>query len=172
MEDEKSQYTFRQWNPARVDESWGEDNGSPTEISCPAYCICCNVVEKFFKSEYQEVMNYCRHGSKTSDAAFAELEKENSGNTTMWRFICWVMSVIGHVLLFSPIITLFSWIPLVGHLLATILTFAAFIFALLWATILQFFIMAASWLFYRPVYGICLLTLVGLGIALMVYGGK
>jgi hypothetical protein len=46
------------------------------------------------------------------------------------------MSFVGHILLFSPIIGALAWIPLVGHLLAAILTFAAAIFALLWSTIL------------------------------------
>jgi len=73
--------------------------------------------------------------------------------------------------LFTPIIALLAWIPLVGHLLAAILTFAAIIFALLWATILHFLIMAVSWLFYRPVFGVCMLTLVGLGISVMFLGG-
>ena len=81
-------------------------------------------------------MNYCRTGTKTSDEVFAELEAENKGNATGIRWLCWLASVFGHVLLFSPIISLLAWIPLVGHLLAAVLTFAAVIFALLWATIL------------------------------------
>lgn len=79
--------------------------------------------------------------------------------------------MIGHALLFTPIIALLAWIPLVGHLLAAILWFAAIIFALLWATVLQFLIMGVSWLVYRPVYGMCMLTVVGLGIAIMFLGG-
>jgi hypothetical protein len=48
--------------------------------------------------------------------------------------------------------------------------FAAAVFALLWASILHFLIMGVSWLVYRPLYGICMLSLVGLGIALMALG--
>ena len=81
------------------------------------------------------------------------------------------MSVIGHYLLFSPIIALLSWISLVGHLLGAVMAFAAAIFALLWASVLHCLIMGVSWLFYRPVYGMILLTCVVGGIVLMIMGG-
>lgn len=74
--------------------------------------------------------------------------------------------------MFSPIIALLAWIPLVGHLLATILSFAAAIFALIFATCLHFLIMGVSWLVYRPVYGILMLSVVALGVAACVFGGK
>jgi len=74
------------------------------------------------------------------------------------------------VLLFSPIIALLSWIPLVGHLLGAIFMFAAVVFALLWANTLHFLIMGISWVVYRPLYGIMMLSLVGLGIAIIALG--
>ena len=77
------------------------------------------------------------------------------------------MSVVGHALLFYPIISVFAWIPLVGKLIAAVLTFAAIIFAFVWATTLHLFILSLSWLVYRPLYGLLLLTGVGLGIGLM-----
>lgn len=80
------------------------------------------------------------------------------------------MSIIGHFLLFSPIISILSFIPLVGHLLGAIFTFAAAIFAFVWASALHCLIMGTSWLFYRPVYGIILLSGVIISIFLMSYG--
>ena len=71
------------------------------------------------------------------------------------------MSVFGHWLLFSPIIELFKWIPLVGRMLASILSFAAAIFAFLWATTLHMLVMSFAWIVYRPLYGILLLTAAG-----------
>jgi len=68
------------------------------------------------------------------------------------------MSIIGHFLLFSPIIALLKWIPLVGWLLAGVLSFAAAIFALVWATMMHFLIMGLAWIVYRPIFGICLLA--------------
>ena len=75
----------------------------------------------------------------------------------MFRWASWFLSVFGHTLLFSPIIYLLKWIPLVGGLLGAIASMAAFLFSLFWATALHFFIMSISWIFFRPLYGILLL---------------
>ena len=72
-------------------------------------------------------------------------------------------------MLFAPIIALLKWIPLVGSLLGAIFAFAAFLFALVWATTLHFLILAISWIVYRPLYGLLLLAGVGVGIGLMNY---
>jgi hypothetical protein len=80
------------------------------------------------------------------------------------------MSVIGHYCLFSPIIALFAWIPLVGGLLSGVVAFAAGVFALVWASTLHFLIMGVSWLVYRPLFGILMLAGVGAGIAILSMG--
>jgi len=99
------------------------------------------------------------------------LDSNNKSQTTCWRYVSWFMSVLGHYLLFSPFIALFAWIPLVGGLLSGVVAFAAGVFALIWATMLHFFIMAVSWLVYRPLFGILLLAGVGVGIGLLNYDG-
>ena len=80
------------------------------------------------------------------------------------------MSVLGHYLLFSPIIALFAWIPLVGGLLSGVIAFAVGVFAFIWATMLHFLIMGVSWLVYRPLFGLLLLSGVVGGIVLLNYG--
>jgi len=52
-----NRFTFRQWNPKNVHASFDEPNGSDTDASCPAVCICCFMVEKFFKEAFQEVVD-------------------------------------------------------------------------------------------------------------------
>jgi len=81
------------------------------------------------------------------------------------------MSVIGHICLFSPIISLFAWIPLVGGLLSGIFFVALTVFAFVWGTMLHFLIMAVSWLVYRPLYGVFLLAGVGACVAILSMGG-
>ena len=85
----------------------------------------------------------------------------------MFRWLSWLMSVIGHCLIFSPVIHLLAWIPLVGKLLAAVVLFAVIILALVWATMLHFLILGISWLVYRPLYGLLMLSLVAVGIALL-----
>jgi len=79
--------------------------------------------------------------------------------------------LIGHILLFFPIIGLLKWIPLVGGLLAGVFLVAVVVFSFVWATILHFAIMGFSWLFYRPVFGILMLGGVAAGIAVLALGG-
>jgi hypothetical protein len=81
-----------------------------------------------------------------------------------------MMSVLGHYLLFTPIIRILSWIPLVGALLSKIIAFAVIIFALLWASMLHFAVLAIAWIFYRPLFGFLMLLFVLAIGAAMCYG--
>ena len=113
-----------------------------------------------------DVLEYNDHSPKQ---LFDKLDKDNEQQTSIIRAVSWLMSVLGHFLLFSPIISLLAWIPLVGSLLAGVLAFAAFIFALVWATLLHFLIMGVSWLVYRPIFGGLLLAGVGVLIGVLNY---
>jgi small-conductance mechanosensitive channel len=90
---------------------------------------------------------------------FDKFKEEIASTTSIIRIVTWLMSVIGHFLLFSPILAVLKWIPLVGGLLAAIAGFAAFVFSLVWATFLHFLVMGAAWIFYRPVLGFCMLCM-------------
>lgn len=69
--------------------------------------------------------------------------------------------MVGHFLLFSPIIKLLSWIPLVGWLLAAIIKFAAIIFAVIWGSLIHLIVMCVAWIFYRPLIGVIMLVAIG-----------
>ena len=66
MQDDKGTFTFRQWNPEKINVSWDENNDSNTDATCPIMpCCCCWAVEKLFKTYSMEVMNYCSPGKKS-----------------------------------------------------------------------------------------------------------
>lgn len=153
----------------RIDVPFGDDNGSPDDASCPITCFCCWAIEKCFKSVFQETLNFIEVGMLTSGDVFQKLHGQNATTSTIFRWVSWIMNVLGHYLLFSPIIKLFSWIPLVGFLLAGIIKFAAAIFALVWATTLHFLVLSISWLVYRPLFGLLCLAAVGVGITMLCY---
>ena len=96
--------------------------------------------------------------------------KTNSAQTSFFRVISWVLSVAGHYLLFIPIIQLLGWIPLIGYFLATVMSVAAFIVALLWSTIMHFLVLGLAWVYYRPIFGVTMLVLVGLGVGMLLFG--
>tara|TARA_B110000285_G_C15105527_1_gene607689 strand:+ start:1645 stop:1983 length:339 start_codon:yes stop_codon:yes gene_type:complete len=109
------------------------------------------------------------YNDQSSEKLFDNMDTENKQQTSIIRVVSWLMSVLGHYLLFSPIISLLAWIPLVGSLLAGVLALAAIIFALVWATLLHFLIMGVSWLVYRPIFGGLLLGGVAILIGICCY---
>jgi len=71
------------------------------------------------------------------------------------------LTIFGLYCLFSPIIALLNWIPLVGALLGSIVSLAAFIFALVVGLTISVFVIALAWLFFRPLIGVPLMAGVG-----------
>jgi len=171
MENEENELTFRPFYPKSPNAKLGEEDYTE-EAACPVQCICCWGVEKCFKAVFTETIDYCRFGTNTADQVFDKLEEENKSSTTLFRFGSWFLSVFGHYLLFSPIIALLNWIPLVGSLLAGIAALAAAIFSLVWATMLHFLVLAVAWIVYRPLFGILMLAGVGAALALMFLTGN
>lgn len=74
-----------------------------------------------------------------------------------------IATILGIFMLFMPLVSLLGWIPLVGKLLGTAVALAAFVFALILGGLLSCLTIAIAWVFFRPLFGICLLTLTGLG---------
>ena len=98
--------------------------------------------------------------NKKSDEIFDEMEKSNDSVTSVFRLVSWIICVFGFYLLFSPIITLISWIPLIGTLFSYILGFAAFIIALIIGSLTFLLVFALAWVRYRPLLGLLILTLI------------
>jgi Transmembrane protein 43 len=84
------------------------------------------------------------------------------------RLGAFLLLFIGIGLLFMPIIDLVSMIPLVGTLLSIGLSIACWIFALVLAIVLFCLTVGLAWLYYRPIFGVCMLVVVAAGIALIV----
>ena len=88
------------------------------------------------------------------------------------RIVCFILLFFGHLLLFSPIITVLKWIPLVGYLLGAMVQLAAVLFCLVYVPFLQFTITAVAMVFYRPLLGAFLFAIsaVLLGAMFLVQG--
>ena len=76
---------------------------------------------------------------------------------------------LGIYLLFSPLKSLVSWIPLVGFLLAHGVDFIAVVFAVIVSVFFTTMTIALSWIYYRPFYAICLISVVGISTALLMF---
>jgi len=85
----------------------------------------------------------------------------NDATTKCFRILAYIMNVFGHYLLFTPLIRVLSWIPLLGWLLSKVIAIAVAIFAFVWGTMLHLFVMSFAWIFYRPLFGVGLLLAAG-----------
>ena len=75
-----------------------------------------------------------------------------------------VLTILGLYLLFAPIIAFLSFVPLAGMLLSSVASFAAFLFALIVGMTVSCLTIGIAWVFFRPMVGIPLLGLTGIGL--------
>lgn len=163
-----NQWTFRKWNPEKEKVPFGEDTSQKNE-TCDCYCYyMCAAVNYMFDTIAEEVVFENWDGARI-DVPGKEIIKGNDAavqklgcclRPTM-IFLC----MVGFYLLFSPMIQLLAWIPLVGWLLAWIVKIAAAITAFFVGGTISCLTLAVAWIRFRPCVGITLFVLVGLGIA-------
>lgn len=75
--------------------------------------------------------------------------------------------MFGFYLLFTPIITILSWIPLVGTLLSMAVGLAVAVFSFVFGGTIATLVIGLAWLWFRPLLGVCILTLTGIGFAII-----
>lgn len=109
---------------------------------------------------------------KSKDDIFKQMEEDNSTTTKIFRVVGWLTMWIGIWLLFSPIIYTISWIPLVGYFVASGFGFVAGLFALILSIIFSLLTIAVAWISYRPVFALCLIAAVVLGVAVILFVNK
>jgi hypothetical protein len=74
--------------------------------------------------------------------------------------------IAGNYMLWMPWIKLLNMIPFVGWLLSAFAAIAAFIWSFFVGLNTAIFIIAVAWVFYRPLFGICMLLIFAAGIFL------
>ena len=164
----ENETSLRAWNPKKIEAM----NNDPDErVNCPIFCLTCFVVELFYKKAVKEVIEVIKPEISGAHELFDAEENDAKSTTKIMRWVSWFLNVLGHYMLFAPIIKILAWIPLVGSLLAHIIAFAAVVIALLWGTCIHLTVLATSWIVYRPLYALLLFTLIGIGIGLLFIGG-
>ena len=84
----------------------------------------------------------------------------------MFRFLGVFLAVAGLYLIFTPLILMMKWIPLVGFLLGHITALAAALFAFVIGVTMSVLVMSIAWLIFRPMVALSLLSVSGIGIYL------
>lgn len=73
----------------------------------------------------------------------------------------------GIYLLISPMISSLSWIPLIEYLNSHGIGFEVLIFAIILSLTITFSLIAVSWVYYRPLYGMIFIGFTFVGLTLM-----
>ena len=115
---------------------------------------------------FEEVVDVARDGKLVAEQYFTDQEANVGSAAKCIRPTGIILCIVGHYLLFSPIISLLKMIPLVGWLLGGIVMVAAIIFPVVVGLTLSILTIAIAWVFFRPLIGIPLLILVGASIYL------
>jgi hypothetical protein len=91
------------------------------------------------------------------------LEDQNISSTWGFRLLGFFILYLGIFLLFSPLIYVVRFIPLVGYLLSHGISYIVWVFAFVVAITLTALTIAMAWVYYRPIIGFSLLAVVALG---------
>ena len=132
-------------------------------------CYICVCVNGWMDTAFEEVIDHAADGSQTAKAYFDFEEVKLTWATRVTRLLGVLLCVGGLWMIFTPIMALLNFVPLIGSLLAGVAALASFIFALLVGVTLSLLVIATAWLFFRPCLSLSLLTVVSLGVYLIFY---
>ena len=168
IQDSEEVYTFRKWNPEKKMVPYGQSTDADADSTCgsPLYCYICACVNCIMNTVFEEVVDHAEDGEKQHETYFADQESNLGTAAKIIRPTGIILCIVGHYLLFSPVIALLDMIPLVGWLLSGIVAVAAIIFAVVVGLTLSTLTIAIAWVFFRPLIGVPLLLCVGVSIYL------
>jgi len=141
---------------------WGSNNDGDIEPVCPMAFFCCYLTEILcFRLQFHETVDHGSCGEKKAADVFAEYGKSSDvlGQTNLFRFLSWLVTLGGAFLVLSPLLHHLVWIPLVGTLLEERFYASGLILALIVATLLQSAVACLVWIAYRPLLASWLLLL-------------
>lgn len=161
------------WNPDKRDAIYGEDMSAESDTSCGScsYCYCCSGVNWIMAHLFEEVVYKVSSDEFTPQGYFEDMRsklKMSNGLRCAGFLGVW----FGFYLLFSPIMALLAWIPLIGGLLKSVVGLAVAIATFVVAITSSLLVVSIAWIFYRPMIGVPLLVAVGGGIFALFYFGE
>lgn len=171
---EEGQNTFRKWNPEKIRVPYGQstDADSGASYGNPLCCYICMCVDCMCSAAFEEVVDEAVDTKMTATSYFEGQETKIAMAARYIRPLGILMTIFGFFLLFSPVIALLKWIPLVGWLLGGIVAIAAALFSLVVGSVISLLVIAIAWVFYRPLIGITMLVGVSIGVYFIFFYGK
>lgn len=171
LQDDEGNYTLRKWNPEKRNVPYGVPTDGDQDGTCgnPLCCYICMCVNCIMNVMFEETVNVARDGNLHSDEYFSSQDDVLSKSAKCIRPLGVFLTCLGFYLLFSPMIKMLAMIPFVGWLLSGIVVVAAIIFSAVVGLTLSILTIAVAWIFFRPLYGILLLAIVGTSVYLLFF---
>lgn len=116
-----------------------------------------------YKTQQDTSIGRLASGAQSKEAMYASAETENTITAWLLRLGGFVAMLIGTMLLFRPLKVLADVLPFAGKIVGAGTGFIAFLLS----AIGSLTIIALAWVWYRPLLGISLLVVAGVGIYLL-----
>lgn len=102
---------------------------------------------------FKEVLDVFELSDRSPEEIFQEMEKKERLSTAIFRIFSWIFNILGHFILFIPLISFMNFIPFVAYLLSKMnSTAASFVFSLIYGSAIFSIVLSIKWTFYRPAY--------------------
>ena len=102
-------------------------------------------------------------GTFSADEMFAHAKEMNRLLTWGLRLLGWLLMLGGFALIFSPLVVLADVLPILGNIVGM----GTGLLSLMLATPLALVVVAAAWIYYRPLLGI-LLLIIAVGVPVVI----
>lgn len=113
------------------------------------------------------MIDFVDEGLKNHYSLFKEYDNGLRKSQNIVRPLAILACMLGLYFLFAPIIQAIDWIPLVESLLNLAMGLAAAVFAFVVGVTLEFLVLGAVWVFYKPLIGVSLLVVSFVGFCLI-----
>lgn len=113
-----------------------------------------------FKGKSGTSISMLHHGTHTADAMFTRAQESNKIFTWILRAVGFGLMFIGFSLIFKPLSVVADVLPIAGDIVGV----GTGIVAFLLAAPLSLITISIAWVFYRPLVGVPLLVLAGVGL--------
>jgi len=107
-----------------------------------------------YQTDAGDALAMLSQGSLSAQEMFEHAHQTNTVRTWMLRGVGWLLIFIGFQLLFGPLSTVASVIPLVGDLLGSLISFGTTLIALLLSITLSLLVAGTAWFVYRPLLSV------------------
>lgn len=157
----RDDFTFRQWNPYKVDATMGSDNsGSPQQV-CPVFFIGWYAIERLlFFNEFDGCVDYCKQGNTDLEEVVAEYDRATNITlkTTIYRVYIFLQNAAAFYMVLTGVgADEMPRLLFVEYMVSAYPSTAYIWSGLLMSLTVQLLLSGLVWLLYAPCFATSLL---------------